>query len=311
MAGTFTHWMVVEEALDKYNDLPQKSPYFSTILGLNHFVCLGAVGPDYPYLTELLGNYLKIHSWADRMHYENTGEFVRQGIRNLLTLNGDAFNTCLAWLSGFVTHLVTDSVIHPVVQAIVGPYIFNKTEHRHCELTQDSYIFHEIKAVELGYAEYVGLFKMCSDPQDATRINSYLSGFWAQTMKTTHPTASPWFDKVDPDAWHKNFLSRISSAADPIPVFRHFEEEKDLAYKPTDEITPEERQRFIDQVRLPGNRTGEFKKDAFSKAVDTVVATWGRLFDDIKNKNPDGPALYIKNWNLDTGVNEDKADFWT
>ena len=75
MAGTFTHWMVVEEALDKYNTLPQKSPYFSTILGLNHFVCLGAVGPDYPYLTELLGSYFKVHSWADRMHYENTGEF--------------------------------------------------------------------------------------------------------------------------------------------------------------------------------------------------------------------------------------------
>jgi hypothetical protein len=124
MAGTFTHWMVVEEVLDRNNGLPQKHPYFSTILGLNHFVCLGAVGPDYPYLTELLANYLKIHSWADRMHYENSGDFVRNGIKNLLALEGDAFNTCLAWLCGFATHLVTDSVIHPVVQAIVGPYIF-------------------------------------------------------------------------------------------------------------------------------------------------------------------------------------------
>jgi len=311
MAGTFTHWMVVEEALDTYNRLPQKHPYFSTILGLNHFVCLGAVGPDYPYLTELLGNYLKIHSWADRMHYENTGEFVRNGISNLLSLSGDAFSICLAWLSGFATHLVTDSVIHPVVQAIVGPYIFNKTEHRHCELTQDTYIFHEIKGIELNYAQYAGLFRMCSDPGNPGKINPYLCPFWIGTLKASHPAATEHFDKIDPDAWHKNFLSRIASAAAPVPVFRHFEEEANLAYKRTNELTPEERRRFIEQVRLPGNRTGAFKADAFIKAVSAVVDTWNRLFVDIKNNNPAGTAAYIRNWNLDTGVNEDKQDFWT
>jgi hypothetical protein len=310
MAGTFTHWMVVEEALDRYNRLPKKSPYFSTILGLNHFVCLGAVGPDYPYLTELLGNYLKIHSWADRMHYENTGEFVRQGIRRLLALNGTAFNICLAWLCGFATHLVTDSVIHPVVQAIVGPYIFNKTEHRHCELTQDTYIFHEIKGIELNYAQYAGLFRMGTDPGDPGKINSYLGIFWAENLKASHPAATDHFDTIDPDAWHKNFLSTISSAAAPAPIFRHFGEEANLVYKRTNELTPEERRRFIDQVKLPGNRTGAFKTDAFSKAVSAVIDTWDHLFADIKNNNPDGSAVYIRNWNLDTGVNEDRQDFW-
>jgi hypothetical protein len=310
MAGTFTHWMVVEEALDTYNALPQRSPYFSTILSLNHFVCLGAVGPDYPYLTEILGNYLKIHSWADRMHYENTGEFVRCGVRNLQSLNGDAFTFCLAWLCGFATHLVTDSVIHPVVNAIVGPYVFNKTDHRHCELTQDSYIFHEVKGIELNYAQYIGLFSMCSDPRDPNKINPYLGTFWTETLKASHPAAIQHFDKIDPDTWHRNFLSRIGSAAGPVPVFRHFEEEANLAYKKTTDITPEERQRFIDQVKLPGNKTGAFKTDAFNKAVSAVVDTWSRLFVDIKNGNPNGPVAYIRNWNLDTGINEDRPDYW-
>ncbi|MGO9138757.1 MAG: zinc dependent phospholipase C family protein [Syntrophales bacterium] len=311
MAGTFTHWMVAEEALDKYEHLPEKHPYFSTILERNHFICLGAVGPDYPYLTELLSGFLKEHSWADRMHYENTGEFIRHGIRNLLDINGDAFNVCLAWLCGFTTHLVTDSVIHPVVQAIVGPYIFNSEEHRHCELTQDSYIFHDIKGVEIGYADYVGLFKMCSAPDDENKIHPDLGRLWAETLKATHPTATKWFDKVDPDSWHEHFLSKISSATDPMPIFRHFAEEKDLAYKKTNEITDEENQCFINQVKLPGDKTGEFKKDAFAKAVDAVIGAWSRLFVDIENKNPDGPAAYLKNWNLDTGVNEDQAYFWS
>jgi hypothetical protein len=312
MAGTFTHWMVVEEALDGYNKLPQKHPYFPTILGLNHFVCLGAVGPDYPYLTDLLSGFLKIHSWADRMHYESSGEFVRNGIRHLPSKGAEGFNVCLAWLCGFATHLTTDSVIHPVVQAIVGPYIFNSGEHRHCELTQDSYIFHEIKGIELEYAEYVRLFKMCSDPANPDKINPYLRNLWTETLKASHRGATPQqLDNIDPDSWHKNFVSRINSVSDLVPVFRHFAEEKNLAYKKTTEFTPEERRRFIEKINLPGNKTGEFKKDAFYKAVDTVIQTWGRLFVDIENNTPSGTNIYIKNWNLDTGVNEDKQDFWS
>jgi hypothetical protein len=245
------------------------------------------------------------------MHYENTGEFVRHGIKNLLGIEGEAFHVCLAWLCGFTTHLVTDSVIHPVVQAIVGPYIFNSGEHRHCELTQDSYIFHEIKGVEIGYSDYVGLFEMCSAPNDKDKIHPDLGGLWAETLKASHPAATKWFDKIDPDTWHQNFLSKISFAEDPIPIFRHFAEEEKLAYKKTDEIIPEEWQRFINQVKLPGNKTGEFKKDAFDKAVAAVIDTWSRLFIDIENKNPYGPAAYLRNWNLDTGVNEDQAYFWS
>jgi hypothetical protein len=311
MAGTFTHWMVVEDALDKYNSRLQKHRYFSNILGLNHFVCLGAVGPDYPYLTDLLEGFLKIHSWADRMHYEKTGDFIRQGISHLHSISTDGFNVCLAWLCGFAAHLITDSMIHPVVQAIVGPYIFNSEEHRHCELIQDCYIFHEIKGIELGYADYAGLLKMCSDPTNEDYINSYLRIFWIETLKASHPSAtSAQFEKIDPDKWHKNFLSKINSASDPIPIFRHFAEEKNLAYKKTTEITPEEDRRFIGQINLPGNKTGEFKKDAFDKAVSTLVETWDNLFVDIENNNPAGTRAYIKNWNLDTGVDEDKEDFW-
>ena len=282
MAGTFTHWMVVEEALDRYEKLQKKHHYFPTILGLNHFVCLGAVGPDYPYLTELLAGFLKEHSWADRMHYENTGNFIRNGIKNLPAVGTAGFEVCLAWLCGFATHLVTDSVIHPVVQAIVGPYIFNSGEHRHCELTQDSYIFHEIKGIELEYAEYAKFFKMCSDQNDKDKINPDVGSFWIKTLEASHPTAGKWFARIDPDTWHKHFLSRIDSASDPEPVFRHFAEEKDLAYKKTADITPEDRQRFVEKIRLPGNKTGKFKKDGFDKAVNTVIDTWGRLFVDIE-----------------------------
>ena len=71
-----------------------------------------------------------------------------------------------------------------------------------------------------------------------------------ETLKASHPAATEQFDKIDPDKWHENFLSRIDSAADSMPIFRHFGEEKHLVYKKTGDIDPEEQERFINKVRL-------------------------------------------------------------
>ena len=310
MAGTFTHWMVVEQALAQYKDQGGNHPYFPTIMGKNHYVCLGAVGPDYPYLTDLLDKYLRIHSWADRMHYEKSGEFARLGVERLLTLTGEAFDTCLAWFCGYASHLITDAVIHPVVQAIVGPYIFNADDHRHCEMTQDTFIFWDIKGVELSYGDYPGLFTMCSDPADKSRINSYVRDFWIPVLEANHPSATKWFGRIDPDRWHKNFLSRISSAADPMAIFRHLGEEENIVYKKTGELTDDEKTRFLTQVNLPGGQTGTFKENAFNNAVNKLIETWDKLFGDIENKNPAGCASYIHNCDLDTGVDVDKHVYW-
>lgn len=315
MAGTFTHWMIVEEALEKFNRLPQKHPYFPIILGNSHFVTLGAVGPDYPYLSGLKNNLLKLHSWADRMHYENTDEFVKYGINNLLKLDEQNkqqdFEVCLSWLCGYVTHLLADTIIHPVVNAIVGPYLFNSGEHRHCEMIQDSFIFHGVKGVELRYADYVELIKMCSAPEDEDHINPSIKNFWSEILKMNHTGGRDKFDSIDPDDWHENFLSIINTVSDPIPIFRHIGLEKNLVYKKVNEITVEERKKFIDEIKLPGNNIGKFKENAFNKAVEMVIEVWQKLFIDIENKKSENCASYIKNWNLDTGVDEDKIYFWS
>ncbi len=132
------------------------------------------------------------------MHYENTGEFVKYGIANLLKLKEQDkqqdFEICLSWLCGYITHLLADSIIHPVVNAIVGPYLFNSGEHRHCEMIQDTFIFHEIKKVELRYADYVDLIRMCSDEEDEDLINPAIRDFWTETLKMSHPSGKDKFD---------------------------------------------------------------------------------------------------------------------
>lgn len=316
MAGTFTHWMIVEEVVNRLSRDNYKHGYFSMVLDKNHFVNLGAVGPDYPYLSELEKNYLKMHSWADRMHYENTGEVVKQGaimLANDPNHSGGDFEICLAWLCGYASHLIADVTIHPVVNATVGPYVFNKGEHIHCEVIQDSYIFHEIKGTELNYAEYVGLIEFCSG-EDKNHINRAIGKFWEELLMTSHPGGKDYFGKIDPDDWHKHFVSTVSRCTTggvPIPFSRHWQEDKSIAYKRTKDISVAEREKFIEKVKLPNGKTGDFKTDAFNKAVDNVIGVWKQLFDDIKNKTPGNCSKYIKNWNLDTGVDEDQIYFWS
>jgi hypothetical protein len=297
VAGTFTHWMIIEEALNKFNKFPKtkRHKYFSIIKEKNHFVLLGAVGPDYPYLSELKGNLLKVHSWADRMHYENTGHFVEFAIRNLIKLNDNEFEICLSWLCGYVTHLIADSVIHPVVNSIVGPYLFNSGEHRHCEMTQDSYVFKEIKKVEIEYAEFLGIINLCSMPDNKGKLPPALKDMWTETLKMSHPGGKEKFDTIDPNKWHEKFVSIVENISDPIPIFRHIGEEGNLVYKKEKDITPEEEKKFIDEVVLPNGRTGKFKELIFDKTVGEVIKVWQKLFADIETKTPDNCLAYIKN----------------
>ena len=310
MAGAFCHWMIVEEALE---NLPDNE--YSTILGQKkNFVSIGAVGPDYPYLSELAGNLLKIHSWADRMHYENTQEFVKNGISGLLAMNRGAenFKICLAWLCGYVSHLLADSIIHPIVNAIVGgAYIFTSSDHRICEMIQDTNIFYKIKGVDLSNAAYVQLFASCSDSTDRDRIHPAIRDFWLAILKMTHPGGTAHFDKIDPDKWHRAYLAMLNTASNPIPIFRHIGEALNLVYKNFDEIKPDEEKRFISEIKLPKtNKTGNFKEHAFDKAAKKVAEVWQKLFADIEANDFSNCTTYLGNWNLDTGLDENQLVFW-
>ena len=44
--------------------------------------------------------------------------------------------------------------------------------------------------------------------------------------------------------------------------------------------------------------------------MSLTVDTWLHLFEDIERGNPEGVAAYIKDWNLDTGVDESQIDLW-
>jgi len=312
VAGAFTHWMVVEKAVDK---LPAGD--YSTILGQKiNFVRIGAVGPDYPYMSELAGNLFKTHSWADRMHYENALEFVQNGLVALFAQakGSDTFKICLSWLCGYISHLLADAIIHPVVNANVGgTYLFTKHNHRICEMTQDTWIFYEIKGVDLSNAAYISLLTGSSDPTDKNRIHPAIRNFWPGVLRNTHPGGADYFDKINPDKWHEAYVSKLSTASHPMPVFRHIGEEENLVYKTRSEIkNSDEEKKYVTNIKLPNSQTrGNFKEHAFDKTVNKVIEVWQKVFVDINNNNAFNCKNYLGNWNLDTGLNEDAIIFWS
>ena len=83
-----------------------------------------------------------------------------------------------------------------------------------------------------------------------------------------------------------------------------------LVYEKTTNFTDAETQRFIEAIKLPGGRTGNFKTDAFDKAVVHVIDIWTRMLTDLENQNLDNCEKYLKDWNLDTGVDAADEFFW-
>jgi Zinc dependent phospholipase C len=311
MAGAFTHWMIAEEAV---SNMPDGD--YATILGEKiNFVRIGAVGPDYPYLSELDGKLFKIHSWADRMHYENSLQFVKNGLSDLLAMGRDSekFKICLAWLCGYVSHLLADTIIHPVVNENVGgTYIFTSHDHIICEMTQDSKIFYNRKGIDLSNAGYISLLQDCSDPTDKNRIHEAVRDYWPNILKNTHRNANKYFDKIDPDKWHAAYLSKLGMATNPIPIFRHVGEEMNLVYKKDTELrNSEEERKYYAKIRLPDTQAeGNFKEHAFDKTVNKVVEVWQKLFIDISAHETSNCQASLRNWNLDTGLDEDRIFFW-
>ncbi|MEW6715134.1 MAG: zinc dependent phospholipase C family protein [Nitrospirota bacterium] len=320
MPATFSHCIIARESIQR---LGKVTPYPGILKQMNHFVVMGSTGPDYPYLTDVIKyGLLHIgHNWANRMHYENIDAFIREGIKKLSMMDksSEQFNNCLAWFSGYVSHIIADSFVHPVVNCTVGgTYIFTSKEHGRCELVQDIYIFNKKTGTDISNAAardsasfgYLNILDDCSDPQNIENIHPHIKYFWTDILKTVHSHASDYFEQINPDEWHKNYKNRVDFAADGRSIFRHV---LDIAnaprYVPWADIDNKERIKYIENVVVPRSGAMISYDNLFDRTADQVVSAWKALFPCIESGSLPTDT-FVKDWNLDTGVDESKIDLW-
>jgi len=319
MPATFAHCLLAREAMKR---LGKSTLYPGVLKEKNHFVVTGATAPDYPYLTDVIeyGVMHFGHNWSNRMHYENIDGFILEGIKTLSKLDSksEQFKNCLAWFCGYISHVIADSYIHPVVNCTVGgSYMFTSEEHGRCELVQDIYIFNKITGTDICNAAntdsktfgYLNILDDSSDPRNPEKIHPDISLFWSEILKIAHPNAFGYFEQINPDEWHKNYKSRVDFVSDGRSIFRHV---IDLVNAPRyvawSDIDQADRDKYIENVTTPSGTKISYEK-LFDKAADQIVSTWKAIFPLIVGDKA-STTTFVKGWNLDTGVDECRIDLW-
>ena len=313
MAGGYAHVTLVKclcgdaNALDAMPNL--SAGMKRALMFESSYVELGAVSPDYPVMCLLDDNAA---GWGNVTHYWHTLDVVRKAVPLIWDMHYGKGDTrkCLAWLFGYVAHVVTDLTVHPVVNLKVGPYAENKRKHRVCEINQDVYVFDKVLKQQITQAEYIrncGI-RSCCDPADRDRLHPAVADLWRQCLPQVPgtkielpsdllvPTAS-----ADPDYWHRQFVMMIDDFAEEggrLPwLARQIAEAAGLVYP---ELQDVDRQ-FIDRLETP---EGYMHYDeVFARTLANVKVAWDQLGAALGKT--DGPGEFtMANGCLDTGYDD-------
>lgn len=310
MPGGYAHITLINqmrERVDARADVPVNVKIaLGDYLG---FCELGGVSPDFPYLDVLDNNAA---SWADNMHWHNTGATIQAGVRRVIAMTGAEQTKCLAWLMGYSAHVTADVTIHPIVELKVGKYEDHKTEHRICEMHQDAFIFQRLNLSKIGLSEHLdrehnGIMS-CHHPEDVKRMDASVHALWDGMLHDVHPGA---YAQTPPqiDRWHACFGPRVDiiEEGSALPAFaRHVAVDAGLTYPEPTEVDNDE---FINQLKTP---EGLLDYDIiFDRARDNVATVWSWIGHDVQNGGID-QSNAIGQWNLDTGRDENgKLVFWS
>ncbi|ASY81609.1 hypothetical protein BJK05_17080 [Pectobacterium polaris] len=305
MAGAYAHLAVVNFAVETKRLEEAKVPQ-SGILALKRYLrfCeLGSVSPDYPYLAIADKGAAE---WADMMHYEKTGDVVQSLAKGVMGLQGAEKGKALAWLLGYVAHVVTDMTIHPVVEKIVGPYAQNKLQHRICEMNQDAYIFQRLNLGEVGLSEHLNSgIRGCS--QDG-QLDETIKKLWESALQQTYAQAFS-SNKPDINKWNSRFLFMVDKIAEEgnklMPLARHIAVNLGLTYPAVAKLD----QQFLINIATPEGAKNY--DDVFDLAVTHVLEAWRLVAESVENSDVD-TLSFFGHWNLDTGrdVNTNELVYW-
>ena len=261
------------------------------------YVYMGAVSPDYPYLG-------LEKSWADRMHYESTGDIIIAGVNALRSIdNKDPFGSfghCLSWMLGYTAHVVGDVTIHPVVMELVGPYAGNETAHRLCEIDQDAYVFLRMNIGEIAQAEIIKTgIKKC------TNADAILN-FWDKLLKDTY-SQSYQEDQPQIHLWNSLYCEAIDNFAEEnkFLVLSVLARKMGYAYPVSSDV----KSKHIRALTLPNNHGIADYDVVFDKAVSNVAQMWKVVIDGVYGFD-DQYLKVIRNWDLDTGKYQDQFEYW-
>lgn len=326
MAGGYTHLTLAKELCTSVlQDLGK--PGFPGILAdvvsnWRKFVYLGAVSPDYPYFG-------KGTPWADLMHREKTNGVILEAVKTVCIIRERApeefaWRKITAWLMGYVSHVIADVVIHPIVNLKVGEYEKNKVDHRECEMHQDVRIYNERVGLDLHFShDIVQEVQACNDPGVYyADMDDEVEAIWQDCLVKTY--GLPLGDAAI-DLWHAGFVACVSVAerARKVPLIGRYLMESALSYPQEKReleagkgyylrlATPLDGTVGKEEQPVPGGPSMDFP-GIFDKAFRHAREMWSIVSSDIIDGTSRAQNL-IGEWSLDTGVDREtgRLRFWS
>lgn len=309
MPGGFTHFAIVK-SLNIHSKLMSIEGMSEEIaldlMDAYSYVELGAVSPDLPYLVPLSRN---AEDWGNTLHHDRTVESVRTGVRLLPTLAAGRTERkrAMAWLFGYASHTIADMISHPVVTFKIGPYETHKTQHRVCELNQDTYIFKKYFDDTITHCEYLdrGIRTCTKTGRTGSKLAPFLNEYWRKILQEVYPEKR----LPNPADWFRKFASLIDNVAEEGNRFafllKGLLENNGYTYPDEPDMT------YINDLLSPYGRRISFD-ELFFRFLEETKIVWGQMAQAVIQNNPD--LITLKSGDLDTGL--DLADnetsvFWS
>lgn len=295
MPGAYTHITMANRAAERVG-LEALAGFPQQAIGACgrwlRFCELGAVSPDYPYLHVTSDGAKR---WADKMHYERSGDVIKAVVRRLRTMTGQAQEKGLVWILGYTVHVVMDVTIHPVINLKVGPYEQNKTRHRECEMNQDVHIFQSLNLL-VRLSEH--LDSGISRCRNATGgLDDDVRNLWTAALTAAHPDEAR-DNPPDPDVWHRRFgliVDAVENTGYFEPISRHVLTGAGLVYPRENALD----QQYIRDLPTPDG--GRIHLDElFERARRNVHDVWIAVARGIL-ANDNEFETKLGDWDLDTG----------
>lgn len=292
MSATYVHMTVIDmiafniESLlgnrisEKNKDIIAKNPMM---------IQFGALCPDIPYLDEVVeekfGLVAKQKIWGDLMHYVHTGKFLQFGVEMLKSMkeeNSTHYEICLQWFLGFLSHMIVDTVIHPIVELKVGDYANNATQHRICEMHQDVWLFEEIYKKPISSIKPVESIEVLKRAEVLDFWEYLLSKCYGFYLSTARPNFHEWInDYRQKLAIASNYESAIGKNSG-------------LFYPNYEAINPE----FLKNLDSPVGKI-DFDQVIYTHMIPNIVKFWQIVFDGIDNASMEYKEIF--DFNMDSG----------
>lgn len=283
MAGPITHMLVSQATCDP-TIVAIDGKLRDILNGWQPFLLLGSVGPDLPAILDAALSQRA----SDLLHDGKQGPGKPPLPTNITACDlyaalkgGTANRAEFAFLLGYVSHTVTDAIVHPIVNEISGGV---SNVHLNCETCEDSLLYADVMGGNIKNSNYLKWLETCKTrPHDL-----------AATIALWQSIIEQYYGNHDVERWVWSYEKAFSIARQVYHIDA-------VSYPAPSEVTSAEVARFYSHVPLPlSDATGHFRTKVFDKAVAFVAQLWQQIYLRFV-AGADQIGDLVRAWNMNTG----------